>query len=120
VLARTPPAAQPPRASTAASASDVAASKGQVLQRSASEIRRAYGRPAQERAAAPAGAARAQAGVQGAKEVMHDNVARLHARGERLQDLEAKMGDFVGDAEGFAAMAKQLELRAPQPWWKRF
>ena len=108
-----PPHTSRAAAAAAPSAADVASSKGQVLTRSASEIRRAYGRPAPDRAA------RAGRGVAGTKEVMQDNVVKLNQRGERLQGLEAKMDDFVSDAESFAAMTKQLQQQANKSWWKR-
>jgi hypothetical protein len=76
-----------------------------VVTRTPSEIRRAYGKP----------------DVGGVKEVMGDNVAKLHARGERLQGLEAKMEDFSHQAEGFAALTKKLEEESRKSkWWKPF
>lgn len=79
--------------------------------RSASEIRRAYGR---ERPAA------AQDAVQGTRDVMHDNVARLHERMERLAGIEDRANDLAKDAEDFASMAKKLNKGANRPWWNRF
>lgn len=79
--------------------------------RSASEIRRAYGR---ERTGA------AQSAAQGTKDVMQDNVARLHERMERLRGIEDRANDLANDAEDFASMAKKLNQEANRPWWKPF
>lgn len=79
--------------------------------RSASEIRRAYGR---DRPAA------AQSTVQGTQDMMQDNVARLNERMERLQGIEDRAGDLAKDAEDFASMAKKLNKEANRPWWNPF
>lgn len=79
--------------------------------RSASEIRRAYGR--ERTGAAPSAA-------QGTKDVMQDNVARLHERMERLRGIEDRANDLANDAEDFASMAKKLNQDANRPWWKPF
>jgi hypothetical protein len=46
------------------------------------------------------------------------NIDKLHARGERLQGLEAKMEDFTQQAESFASMTKQLKMESKKSrWW---
>jgi hypothetical protein len=48
------------------------------------------------------------------------NIAKLHARGGRLQGLEAKMEDFTQQAESFALLTKQLEMESKKSgWWER-
>lgn len=79
--------------------------------RSASEIRRAYGR---ERPAA------AQSAAQDTKNVMQENVARLHERMERLRGIEDRAADLAKDAEDFESMAKKLNKEANRPWWNPF
>eukprot|EP00892_Ulva_mutabilis_P003044 jgi/Ulvmu1/12740/UM095_0045.1 len=79
--------------------------------RSASEIRRAYGR---DRPAA------AQTAAQSTQDVMHDNVARLNERMERLAGIEDRANDLAKDAEDFASMAKKLNKEANRPWWNPF
>ena len=115
--ARASMAATSPRPSAAPSSSaDVSAGTvpKKVGNRSAAEIREAYGFKGKDRAAS------AQQGVAGTAAVMAENVSRLHERQERLTRLEDRTADMVSDAEGFAAMAKKLAQQQSKPWWKPF
>ena len=85
-----------------------------VGNRSAAEIKEAYGFGGRDRAAS------AQQGVAGTAAVMGENISRLQERQERLTRLEDRTADMVSDAEGFASMAKKLAQQQSKPWWKPF
>lgn len=131
--ARTPPAT---------SGWAAAGKGGHAYNRSASEIKRTYGRGSK---CAQAGAGDVAAGplpcpqlaachhllnrfpahcllprrAGDVKGIMEQNQAMLAERGERLRKLDERTAEMQDDAEDFASLAKQLhDLQANRKWWQ--
>ena len=77
-------------------------------QKTADEIREAYGRPRKA----------AQGQAEGVQSVLGEAQARLAERGERLSRIEQRTQQMEDDAANFADLAKQLAAKQKGGgWW---
>ena len=85
-------------------------------QRTADEIKAAYGRPTNRRSTADSSAATASSSGAAAEALAGAREA-LGNRGERLESLAAATEALSADARGFEEAARALRKKAERPWW---